>query len=41
MLWRINYAELYFTDVLWPDFDEAELGKALDEYAERQRRHGA
>ena len=34
------YAELYFTDVYWPDFDEAELAKALDDYAGRMRRFG-
>ena len=34
------YAELYFTDVYWPDFAEAELGKALDDYAGRMRRFG-
>jgi undecaprenyl diphosphate synthase len=39
--WQGVYAELYFTDVLMPDFDEQELKKALEEYANRQRRFGA
>ena len=40
LLWQAAYAELYFTDALWPDFDEAELGKALYWYAARERRFG-
>ncbi len=40
LLWQSAYAELYFTDVLWPDFDTAELEKALQTYATRQRRFG-
>lgn len=40
LLWEGAYAELYFTDVLWPDFSEADLDKALAEYAQRQRRFG-
>lgn len=40
MLYRSDYAELYFTDTLWPDFGEAELDKALSEYAQRKRRFG-
>jgi undecaprenyl diphosphate synthase len=40
MLWQLAYAELYFTDVLWPDFNEAELDKALVAYANRDRRFG-
>lgn len=40
MLYRSDYAELYFTDVLWPDFDEKELDLALAEYAHRRRRFG-
>ncbi len=40
MLWRTQYAELYFSDVLWPDFNEAELNTALEWYAERKRRFG-
>ena len=38
--WQVSYSEFYFTDVAWPDFDEIELDKALDEYTYRQRRHG-
>jgi undecaprenyl diphosphate synthase len=41
LLWQAAYAELYFTDVLWPDFGEAELRAALTEYARRERRYGA
>jgi len=40
MLWQIAYSELYFTDILWPDFTEAELDKALLHYAGRDRRFG-
>lgn len=40
LLWNIAYAELYFTDLLWPDFDENELQRALDDYAGRERRFG-
>jgi len=40
LLWQAAYAELYFTDVLWPDFSAEELQKALDEYACRKRRFG-
>ncbi len=39
-LWQAAYAELYFTDVLWPDFDAGELQKALDDYLQRKRRFG-
>jgi len=41
MLWQLAYAELYFTDVLWPDFDVPQLLKALDWFAARERRFGA
>jgi undecaprenyl diphosphate synthase len=41
MLWQLAYAELYFTDVLWPDFDVQQLLKALDWFAARERRFGA
>jgi undecaprenyl diphosphate synthase len=41
LLWQTAYAELYFTDVLWPDFGEAELRAALSEYTRRERRYGA
>ena len=40
LLWQSAYSELYFTDVLWPDFDAAELEKALDEFSGRKRRFG-
>jgi undecaprenyl diphosphate synthase len=40
LLWDCAYAELYFTDRLWPDFGEEELGAALADYAGRQRRFG-
>ena len=40
LLWQAAYAELYFTEALWPEFDEAELSKALNWYADRERRFG-
>ena len=40
LLWQASYAELYFTEVLWPDFDKAELQKAIEAYAARERRYG-
>lgn len=40
MLWQLAYSELYFTDVLWPDFNEDEFSRALAEYASRERRFG-
>ena len=40
LLWQLAYTELYFTDVLWPDFDEVELQKAFDWYSQRERRFG-
>lgn len=40
LLWQCAYAEFYFTDVLWPDFDSAELDKAIAEYNRRDRRFG-
>ncbi|MBS0431570.1 MAG: di-trans,poly-cis-decaprenylcistransferase [Proteobacteria bacterium] len=40
LLWQIAYAELYFTDVLWPDVDQDELARALDNFAQRERRFG-
>jgi undecaprenyl diphosphate synthase len=40
LLWQAAYAELYFTDVLWPEFDDAELNKALIWYDSRERRFG-
>ncbi len=40
LLWQISYAELYFTDVLWPDFDKEEFRKAIQFYQSRERRFG-
>ena len=40
LLWQIAYAELYFTKVLWPDFTEQDLYKAIDNYQKRERRFG-
>ena len=40
MLWQCAYAELYFTDTYWPDFDAKELDKALASYQKRERRFG-
>jgi undecaprenyl diphosphate synthase len=41
LLWQTSYAELVFTPTLWPDFAEADLVAALDEFARRQRRFGS
>ncbi|OGY22912.1 MAG: di-trans,poly-cis-decaprenylcistransferase [Candidatus Woykebacteria bacterium RBG_13_40_15] len=41
LLWQGTYSELYFTDTLWPDFNEKELKKALDDFHERVRNFGA
>ena len=38
--WQSAYAELYFTDALWPDFDEQEFDRALEDYAQRKRNFG-
>lgn len=40
LLWQIAYTELFFSDAFWPDFNEPELQRALDEYARRERRFG-
>lgn len=40
LLWQAAYAELYFTDTLWPDFDQACLRRAIEDYARRERRYG-
>jgi len=40
LLWQLAYTELYFTDVLWPDFDEVELHKAFAWFSQRERRFG-
>ena len=41
LLWQLAYTELVFTDVLWPDFGEADLAAAIDEFNSRERRYGA
>ena len=41
LLWQSAYSELVFVDTFWPDFGEAELRSAIEEYARRQRRYGA
>jgi undecaprenyl diphosphate synthase len=41
LLWQSAYAELVFTDVLWPDFGAADFAEALAEFARRERRFGA
>jgi undecaprenyl diphosphate synthase len=40
LLWQLAYTELYFSDCLWPDFDEAQFQAALSSYARRERRFG-
>ena len=40
LLWECAYAELLFTDKMWPDFDKADLDAALDEFSRRERRFG-
>lgn len=40
LLWQMAYTELYFTDVLWPDFKKADLLKAIADYQNRERRFG-
>ena len=40
LLWNLAYAELWFTDVLWPDFGKAEFDRALADFAGKQRRYG-
>ncbi len=41
LLWDVAYSELYFTDTLWPDFNSAELDKAIENFNHRDRRFGA
>ncbi|MCD8153598.1 MAG: isoprenyl transferase [Clostridiales bacterium] len=41
LLWQLAYSEFYFTDVPWPEFDKAELTRAIEKYNERDRRYGA
>ena len=40
LLWQSAYTELYFTEVLWPDFTEEEFERAIESYANRDRRFG-
>jgi undecaprenyl diphosphate synthase len=40
LLWQLAYTELYFTDMLWPDFDAIALNAAIDWYGQRERRFG-
>jgi undecaprenyl diphosphate synthase len=40
LIWQAAYAELYFSERLWPDFDPAEFDAALAEFARRSRRFG-
>ncbi|MGB1310048.1 MAG: polyprenyl diphosphate synthase [Leucothrix sp.] len=40
LLWQLAYSELYFTDLLWPDFDEQALMEAIQDFSGRQRRFG-
>ena len=40
LLWQASYAELYFPQVLWPDFTEEEFDRAIEAYAQRERRFG-
>ena len=40
LLWQLAYSELYFTDVLWPDFDDQAFQQAIQSYQQRERRFG-
>jgi undecaprenyl diphosphate synthase len=40
LLWQISYAEIHVTDVLWPDFAEADLHRAIEDFASRNRKFG-
>jgi len=40
ILWQLAYTELYFTDLLWPDFDDAALDRAIESFRQRERRFG-
>jgi undecaprenyl diphosphate synthase len=40
LLWQLAYAEFYFTDLLWPEFDAAALDEAIESYHQRERRFG-
>jgi undecaprenyl diphosphate synthase len=41
LMWQASYAELYFDDTLWPDFDRTHLWRAVEDYVQRQRRFGS
>ena len=40
LLWQASYAEMYFPEVMWPDFKQDEFDKALEVFAKRERRYG-
>jgi undecaprenyl diphosphate synthase len=40
LLWQLAYTEFFFTDVLWPDFDQTMMQRAIDSFKGRQRRFG-
>ena len=40
LLWQLAYTEFFFSDSLWPDFNEQELDRAIDSFGNRQRRFG-
>ena len=40
LLWQSSYSELYFSDLLWPEFDKPELNKAIDDFSKRKRTYG-
>jgi undecaprenyl diphosphate synthase len=40
LLWEVAYAEFWFSDLMWPDFDGAELERAMDAFRRRERRFG-
>lgn len=41
LLWQLAYSELHFSDVLWPDYDDACFTRALEDFAKRERRYGS
>src|SRR6185295_9477657 len=40
LLWQLAYSELHFSDVLWPDYDDVCFARALEDFAQRERRYG-
>ncbi len=40
LTWQSTYAELYFPEIFWPEFDESQMDKAIEEYIKRNRRFG-